>query len=80
MLRTIAAATIVALAGGIAHAQDDDPNAEARLACMNDVIRLCPDHMLNPDEARACMKTKKALVSPECAAFYPGGKRAGEVR
>lgn len=50
--------------------------ARAKLACIPDVIRLCKASMPDQDKVTACMKTKKSLVSPDCAEFYPGGKNA----
>lgn len=49
---------------------------EAKLACMGDVMRLCREYVPDEDRVRACMQTKKALVSQGCAEFYPGGKKA----
>ena len=80
MFVRIIGAAILAAAASHAFAQDEDRNAQARLACLGDVMRLCPDAMLDADQARACMKDKKKLVSPACAEFYPGGKRANEVQ
>ena len=77
--RIIGAAILTGVAGH-ALAQDGDQNAQARLACLGDAMRLCPDAMLDADQARACMKDKKKLVSPACAEFYPRGKRAHEVQ
>lgn len=68
---------LVAVAGPLrAEEHDFMWYQEAKLACIGDVMRLCPQYV--PDEARvrACMSTKKAQVSEGCAEFYPGGKNA----
>ena len=75
----IAGTVILVAVTSQALAQDEDRYAQARLACLGDVMRLCPDALLDADQARACMKDKKKLVSPACAEFYPGGKRANDV-
>ncbi|MCW6509687.1 hypothetical protein [Lichenifustis flavocetrariae] len=80
MLGRIVGAVVLAMLASGAIAQEEDRYAQARLACLGDVVRLCPEAMLDADQARACMKDKKKLVSPGCAEFYPGGKRAAEVR
>ena len=41
-----------------------------RAACAADVQKLCPDAMMDEAKATACMKGKRAQVSPECAKMY----------
>jgi hypothetical protein len=43
-------------------------------ACANDVQRLCPEAIADPDEAQACMLKNRAQVSPKCAAMFPKKK------
>ena len=43
-------------------------------ACFIDVMRLCGTYVPDVDRVKACMKGKKKLVSPQCAAFYPPGQ------
>lgn len=47
--------------------------AEAEHVCYDDVQKLCPDAV--PDEAKvtACMKTKKANLSPACRTVFDRG-------
>ncbi len=47
--------------------------AEAEHVCYDDAQRLCPDAV--PDEAkvRACMKAKKASLSPACRKVFDRG-------
>lgn len=40
-------------------------------ACFDDTMRLCGQFVPDIDATKACMKTKKRLVSAECAAYYP---------
>lgn len=39
-------------------------------ACSADVQKLCADAMPDVDKVTACMKTKRAQVSPGCAKMY----------
>lgn len=39
-------------------------------ACANDAQTLCASVMPDIEKVTACMKTKRAQVSPECAAMY----------
>jgi len=47
--------------------------AEAEHVCYEDVQKLCPDAV--PDEAKvtACMKAKKANLSPACRKVFDRG-------
>ncbi len=47
--------------------------AEAEHVCYDDAQKLCPDAV--PDEAkvRACMKAKKASLSPACRKVFDRG-------
>ena len=55
---------------GIARSKGPSMRDQAQAACYDDAQRLCGQFM--PDEAKvvACMKPKKAQVSPKCATFY----------
>ncbi len=43
-------------------------------ACAPDVQRLCGSAIPDVDKVTACMATKKAQVSPECAKMYDAKK------
>lgn len=44
-------------------------------ACYDDVMRLCGEAVPDVDRVTACMKSKRKLVSAQCAAFYPKGEK-----
>ncbi len=44
--------------------------AEQRAACTPDVFRLCSSEIPNVDGIIACMKAKKASLSPGCRAVF----------
>ena len=53
-------------------AEDDQGLLEQqKLACLSDAIRLCGEEMPDLEGVKNCMRGKKRLVSPACAAFYP---------
>lgn len=72
-LKTLVAAAASCLVSGAALANSSGPTLLDRqqAACFDDAMRLCGQYVPNVDATKACMKTKKKLVSPECAAFYP---------
>ena len=74
----VALLTLMALAGPLRAADEHDFwwYQQAKLACMGDVMRLCPQFVPDEGQVRTCMKTKKSQVSAECAEFYPGGKNS----
>ncbi|RYB06788.1 hypothetical protein [Lichenibacterium ramalinae] len=51
----------------------DRLRAEAEHACYGDAQRLCPDAMPNEAKVEACMKTKRALLSPACGKIFDRG-------
>ena len=44
--------------------------AEQRAACTPDVFRLCSAEIPNVDHIVACMKAKKASLSPACRVVF----------
>jgi hypothetical protein len=52
-------------------------SADVQQACTPDAMRLCSDTI--PDVARttACMKAKRAQLSPECRVAMAGGAHGG---
>ena len=43
---------------------------QAQAACYDDAQKLCGNVFPDEDKVIACMKPKKAMVSPKCRAFY----------
>ena len=73
----IALAALVA-AGSAAEARTKQPSLREQQEhfCANDAMTLCRDAV--PDEARitACMRAKKAQLSPECAKMFETDAKA----
>lgn len=71
--KVLLAAAASCLASGVALANTSAPTLldKQQAACFDDVMRLCSQYVPDVDATKACMKTKKKLVSPECASFYP---------
>ena len=70
VLMTVGLSIVLA---SVAFGAEDDPGLleRQRFACLSDAIRLCGDEMPDLEAVKACMRGKKSLVSPACAAFYP---------
>jgi len=47
--------------------------AEAEHVCYDDVQKLCPDAVPDESKVTACMKTKKANLSPACRTVFDRG-------
>ncbi len=47
--------------------------AEAEHVCYDDVQKLCPDAVSDEAKVTACMKTKKANLSPACRTVFDRG-------
>ena len=64
--------TLAVLAPGVASADitTDTVRQKAEQACYDDVNRLCGDAI--PDETKivACMKQRRAQLSPKCRTIY----------
>jgi hypothetical protein len=56
------------IASGSAGAQQGTP--EQRRACTPDVYRLCAGEIPNARAITACLRRKKASLSPACAAVF----------
>jgi hypothetical protein len=57
------------IASGTAAAQQG--TSEQRRACTPDVYRLCAGEIPNVRAITACLRRKKASLSPACAAVFP---------
>ena len=55
---------------GMARSKGPPMRDQAQAACYDDAQRLCGQFMPNEAKVVACMKPKKAEVSPKCAVFY----------
>jgi hypothetical protein len=71
-------AGLLPLFGSAARAYDE---AAARAACTPDAFRVCSEFIPDVGRTTACMRRKRASLSPECrAAMGGGGGRHGEHR
>ena len=76
MIRSIlACAALLLLTTSAGHASDPELVEQQKIACLGDAVRLCGDAWPDLADVKACMRDKKKLVSPACAAFYPSSKR-----
>ena len=79
VLRAALCALLVLALPSIASArlrsERDRLRAEAEHACYGDVQRLCPDAMPNETAVEACMKAKRARLSPACGKLFDRGTR-----
>ena len=69
-----AAATILLSSQAFAVTKEPTLQDKQQAACAPDVQKLCGDAMPDVDKVTACMKTKRAQVSPACAKMYDAKK------
>ena len=70
----IAAALLVASASPVLAAKQmsarEQLRAEAEHACYGDAQTLCPDAMPDEGKVEACMRSKRAQLSPGCSKLF----------
>ena len=73
--RALPVAALLCLAIGQAAAQGAPGQVDVRQACTPDAMRLCNDTIPDVAKTTACMKAKRAQLSPECRVAMGGGGR-----
>jgi hypothetical protein len=73
--RALPVAALVCLAVGPAAAQGAPGQVDVRQACTPDAMRLCSDTIPDVAKTTACMKAKRAQLTPECRTAMGGGGR-----
>ncbi len=60
------AAAVIAVIPWQVNARDQAPTPEERQACMEDVFRLCSNHIPSHVAILACLRSKYASLSQQC--------------
>ena len=69
-LSAIAFGLLIAAAGPPSPHRNYSPTPEQRKACAPDVYRLCAGEIPSAPKITACLRAKKASLSPACAAVF----------
>jgi len=74
--RALPVAALLCLAIGQAAAQGapGSGQVDVRQACTPDAMRLCSDTIPDVTRTTACMRAKRAQLSPECRVAMAGGR------
>jgi len=80
--RALPIAALLCFAIGQAGAQGGPGSGQAdvRQACTPDAMRLCGDTIPDVTRTTACMKAKRAQLSPECRVAMAGGSGGARHR
>jgi hypothetical protein len=65
---------------GAAKAQGYQGAQDAQSACTPDVFRLCSQFIPNRGPIVACLTRSRALLSPECRAFFKAPTRVAKAK
>ncbi len=71
----LAALVLLALPSA-AIADEFNPSAELRSACMGDIFKLCTASLFSWDGLIVCLQAKKFQVSPGCRAQYAADSKS----